>query len=136
MPFRAQKKIKKADRPPILRGAFSLLGQRAFRPLCSAAQLMSTPPESILGPIPEPAIALLPKKLAISSSHRHGLKYSVQLKKGPLTYTYWPIQDSSAHKPKPQRRQIKPSAKQWKAFRKKLDQLNVWCWQNYYPSPP
>jgi hypothetical protein len=95
--------------------------------------------EASLGDFPgasELAIALLPKQLAISSSHRHGLKYSVQLKRNLLTYTYWPEQDSCSHKPRPKRRQIKPSAKQWQAFRKTLDRLNVWCWQNYYPSPP
>jgi hypothetical protein len=28
--------------------------------------------------------------------------------------------------------EIQPSAKQWRAFRRKLNQLDVWCWQAKY----
>jgi hypothetical protein len=31
---------------------------------------------------------------------------------------------------------FRPSVEQWQAFRKTLDQVNVWCWEDYYPSLP
>jgi hypothetical protein len=87
--------------------------------------------KSSLGPVPalEPAIALFPKQLSISIGGYFGPGYSVELEKGRLTYTHWPRRLSSSEQPEPQREQIQPSARQWQAFRKALDRLNVWCWQ-------
>jgi hypothetical protein len=95
-------------------------------------------------------VKALPERLRISIGGHFGPSYSVKLDHGRLTYTCWPRQDSSSQeleefspelrellglKPLPQPEQIQPSAKQWKAFRKELDRLNVWCWQANYSDP-
>jgi len=60
-------------------------------------------------------------------------------KKGRLTYTYLSSRDSCSQElepqPHPQREEIHPSAKQWRAFRRTLNRLNVWCWQRNYSDP-
>ena len=78
----------------------------------------------------------LPKRLCISIGGFFGPCYEVTFKKGRLTYTYLPPRDSCSQEPEPQREEIRPSAKQWQAFRTVLNRLNVWCWQGNYPNSP
>ena len=91
----------------------------------------------------------LPKRLSISIGGHFGPCHEVTLRKGRLTYKYWSGDSSSQEvglvdpelrqllglKPLPQPEEIQPSAKQWRAFRRTLDRLNVWCWQRNYLDP-
>jgi hypothetical protein len=79
-------------------------------------------------------VKAFPERLCISIGGFFGSGYEVALKKGRLTYTYWPPRESSSQEPEPQRQEIEPSAKQWQTFRSGLDRLNVWCWQRSYPN--
>jgi hypothetical protein len=81
-------------------------------------------------------VKALPKRLRISIGGHFGPCYSVTLKKTRLLYTYWPARESPSQEPEPQREEIRPSAKQWQTFRRALDRLNVWRWQEGYPNPP
>jgi hypothetical protein len=94
-------------------------------------------------------VKALPKRLCIGIGGHFGPSYGVTLKKGRLTYTYSSGDSSSQEaglvdpelrqllglKPLPQPEEIQPSAKQWRAFRRTLDRLNVWCWQRNYLDP-
>jgi hypothetical protein len=31
--------------------------------------------------------------------------------------------------------QFRPSPEQWAAFRRSLDEINIWCWRSEYPNP-
>ena len=77
----------------------------------------------------------LPKRLCISIGGFFGPCYEVTLKKGRLTYTYWPPRESSSQEPEPQREEIQVSAEQWQNFGRTLNRLNVWCWQRNYSDP-
>jgi hypothetical protein len=83
----------------------------------------------------KPTAKALPKRLTIGIGGYFGPGYSVELERGRLNYTHWPRRLSSSEQPEPQREQIQPSARQWQAFRKALDRLNVWSWQTHYPDP-
>ena len=86
-----------------------------------------------------------PERLCISIGGFFGPCYELTFKKGRLTYTYLSSRDSCSRepelrqllglKPLPQPEEIQPSAKQWRAFRRTLDRLNVWCWQRNYLDP-
>jgi hypothetical protein len=86
-------------------------------------------------PIQQSSVSALPERLCISIGGHFGPSYSVTLKKGRLTYTYWPPRDSCSQEPEPQREEIEPSVKRWHSFRKALDRLGVWCWQANYSDP-
>jgi hypothetical protein len=51
----------------------------------------------------------------------------------------WPLdpklRELMGLEPLPGPDEIQPSAKQWRAFRRTLDRLNVWCWQAKYSDP-
>jgi hypothetical protein len=81
------------------------------------------------------AVKALPKRLCIGIGGHFGPSYKVTFKKGRLTYMYWPPRESHSQEPQPQREEIQPSTKQWQAFRKGLDRLNIWCWQAKYSNP-
>jgi hypothetical protein len=89
-------------------------------------------------------VKALPNRLCIGIGGHFGLCCEVTLKKGRLTYTYLSSRDSCSEElgpllglgPQPHREEIQPSAKQWQNFRRTLDRLNVWCWQEEYPNPP
>jgi hypothetical protein len=96
-------------------------------------------------------VKALPKRLSIGIGGHFGPSYEVTLKKGRLTYMYWPPRDSCSReletplepelrqllglKPQPQPEEIQPSAKQWRAFRRTLDRLDIWSWQRKYSDP-
>jgi hypothetical protein len=77
-------------------------------------------------------VKALPERLRINIGGHFGPGYGVTFKKGRLTYTYWPPRESCSQEPEPQREEIQPSDKQWKAFRTGLNRVNVWCWQANY----
>jgi hypothetical protein len=87
----------------------------------------------------KPRSKALPKRLCISIGGYFGPCYEVAFKKGRLTYTYLTSRDLSSQElelgPQPQREEMQPSAKQWETFRRSLDRLNVWCWQENYLDP-
>jgi hypothetical protein len=92
----------------------------------------------------KPTAKALPKRLCIGIGGPFGPSYSVTLEKGGrLTYTYWSGDRSSSREPEflgvrepeVQREEIQPTKEQWQAFRKALDELNVWGWQAHYPNP-
>jgi hypothetical protein len=96
-------------------------------------------------------VKALPKRLSIGIGGHFGPSYEVTLKKGRLTYMYWPPRDSCSREPewplepklrellglslRPGPDEIQPSAKQWQNFRRTLDRLNVWSWQAKYSDP-
>src|SRR5262249_39071282 len=84
----------------------------------------------------KPTAKALPKRLFIGIGGPFGPSYSVTLKKGGrLTYTYWSGERSASREPEVQREEIQPTLRGWQAFRRALDELNVWGWQADYPNP-
>jgi hypothetical protein len=94
----------------------------------------------------------LPKRLRIGIGGYFGPCYGVTLEKGHLIYTYsargpsggepkpeWPLEPELRRllglKPLPQPEEIQVSAKQWRAFRRTLDRLDIWSWQRKYSDP-
>ena len=80
----------------------------------------------------QPNVKDLPERLCISIGGYFGPCYEVKLEKGRLTYTYLPSRDSCSQEPEPQREEIRRSAEQWQNFRRTLNRLNVWRWQDDY----
>ena len=84
----------------------------------------------------KPSAKTLPKRLCIGIGGHFGPSYSVTLEKGGrLTYTYWSGERSSSREPEVQHEEIQPTKEGWQAFRRALDELNVWGWQADYPNP-
>ena len=97
-------------------------------------------------------VKALPKRLCIGIGGFSGPCYSVTFKKGRLIYTYsargpsggepkpeWPLdpklRELMGLEPLPGPDEIQPSPRQWRAFRKTLDRLDIWSWQRKYSDP-
>ena len=84
---------------------------------------------------PGSKMGLIPERLSISVGGHFGPSYSIELENGSLTYSHSkPVQqfppewDSKSET-------IRPTERQWQAFRERLDELNVWRWQPEYFEP-
>jgi hypothetical protein len=97
-------------------------------------------------------VKALPKRLRIGIGGYFGPCYGVTLEKGHLIYTYsargrsggepkpeWPLdpklRELMGLEPLQGPDEIQPSVKQWRAFRRTLDRLNVWSWRAKYSNP-
>jgi hypothetical protein len=87
-----------------------------------------------LGRSKNPIVKAFPERLYMSIGGYFGPSYQVTLENDRLIYRYWPPRESCFREPEPQSEKIQPSAKQWQAFRRALDRLDVWRWQADYPN--
>jgi hypothetical protein len=71
----------------------------------------------------------IPTKFSMALNGFMGSATGVVLQDGMLVYTQYAMNGTK------QRKEIKPSAEQWRQFRQALDALNVWRWQARYPNP-
>jgi hypothetical protein len=81
------------------------------------------------------SLKALPERLSIGIGGHFGPCYGITLERGRLIYTCWrpgPEPLLSGELPS---EDIKPSAKQWQTFRRVLDRLNVWRWQEDLSEP-
>src|SRR6476469_2459532 len=70
----------------------------------------------------------VPSTFSASISNWGGHAYTVELHDGSLFYSDASAQSKSAPKPT----KIIPTAKQWRAFRRALDGIDVWAWHKDY----
>jgi hypothetical protein len=83
----------------------------------------------------KPRSEAFPKRLFDQHGGHFGPSYSVALEKGCLTYSHRRSGGTEPPSPWEPSKEIKPSAKQGQTFRRALDRLNVWCWQEDYLDP-
>lgn len=78
---------------------------------------------------------LYPEILIISVGGHMGPSYSVEWKSGGLQYK---AIDRSDYEIEPTNKTVllQPTQKQWEAFWRAVDSLNIWSWKKEYSPPP
>jgi hypothetical protein len=76
-----------------------------------------------------------PLKLLASIGGYPGPAYTVELTADGLDYIYVPSISSIGPGSTVPRERLHPTEDQWAWFRRRLDEINVWCWLERYENP-